>query len=196
MEFLTILYLGILYSSGWVAFRVYRIQETKNLYKYRGKDLLLYALCGYLFILPVFLLFKNFSIVEAIVYHLGGLLFSVAVSEYIISEHLQRLSWGIIVLFMCIGFLSGFLLPPYRWKDGEYCASVHYYNPDSGNESNYHLKVEIEEGKVIKINFPRGGWLDEDHFEPEPLDEHGEAIVTDDRDYEYTISNLKRGECY
>ena len=117
------------------------------------------------------------------------------VAEYIVSQHLGRLSWGIIILFMCIGFLSTFLLRPFGWKDGEYCASVHYYNPESGNESDYHLKIEIEEGKIIKINFPKGGWLDEDHFEPEKLDKNGEATIVDDRDYEYTISNLKEGVC-
>jgi len=195
MEYLNYLYFGILYVSGWVAFRVYRMQVIQHQFKFKEKDLLFYSLCGYLFVMPIFLLLKNFTFGESIINHLTGLLVGGVVAEYIVSQHFRGLNWGLILIFMGIGFLSTFLLQSYRWKDGEYCASVHYYNPNSGNESDYHLKIEIEEGRVIKIKFPEGGWLDEDHFDPEPLDKNGEATVTDDRDYEYTISRLKKGEC-
>jgi hypothetical protein len=61
--------------------------------------------------------------------------------------------------------------------DGDYCASVHYYNPNTGTESDYTLHVEIEDDLLTVIHFPNGGWLDDSHFSPPDIST-GEASFT------------------
>jgi len=86
--------------------------------------------------------------------------------------------------------------PSYR--DGDYCAEVEYYNPNTGTRSTYTLKVELEERYMIKIYWPNGGWLDDDHFDPPVIDERGRCEFTSDRGYKYRvniISSAESGEC-
>lgn len=70
-------------------------------------------------------------------------------------------------------------------SDGTYDAIV-YHNPNTQYSATYTLEVDVEDGKVIKINFPKGGWLDDDvHPEesrlyPEEIDEYGEATLQDE----------------
>jgi hypothetical protein len=77
--------------------------------------------------------------------------------------------------------------PEEGYEDGIYCASIDYYNPNTGNRNQYVLEVEVENNEVVQINFGNGGWLDSDHMTPEPLDENGECTITSDRNYEYGI---------
>src|SRR4051794_22101571 len=65
-----------------------------------------------------------------------------------------------------------------EYEDGSYCATVEYYNPNSGTESTYTLTVEVEDNEVTQINFPNGGWLDDSHFTPEELDDDGSVSFT------------------
>lgn len=76
------------------------------------------------------------------------------------------------------------------FEDGSYCAEVDYYNPNAGRNSVYTLEVEVESNEVTKIYWCNGGWLDEDHFTSELLDNQGECSFTSDRGYEYTIHIL------
>ena len=52
----------------------------------------------------------------------------------------------------------------FEYEDGTYCATVDYYNPNTGNSNSYVLNVEIENDELITIYWPNGGWLDESHF--------------------------------
>jgi hypothetical protein len=63
------------------------------------------------------------------------------------------------------------------WRDGTYSATVDYYNPENDFSNTYTLDVEVEDCQVIQINFPSGGWLDEDHISPADIDPGGEAEV-------------------
>lgn len=83
------------------------------------------------------------------------------------------------------------------YDDGSYNARVDYYNPKTGYFANYDLDVDVEDGEVIRINFPIGGWLDDDihpsesQLSPAELDEDGEAIMEDEngRTFKIKINN-------
>ncbi|MBK7343902.1 MAG: hypothetical protein IPJ06_12905 [Saprospiraceae bacterium] len=50
----------------------------------------------------------------------------------------------------------------------------------------YTLDVEVEDGEVRQINFPKGGWLDETNISPEEL-EDGRATLRDEKGREYEV---------
>lgn len=75
----------------------------------------------------------------------------------------------------------------YGFEDGTYCADVTYYNPNTGTNNTYTLEVEVESNELTTIYWSNGGWLDEDHFYPESLDESGYCSFTSDKGYEYEI---------
>ena len=81
------------------------------------------------------------------------------------------------------------------YKDGEYCATVTYYNPNTGTRSNYQLTVEVEDNELTFIHWPNGGWLDDSHFTPEELNEDGSVSFTSDRGYRYTVEIEDEGPC-
>lgn len=74
------------------------------------------------------------------------------------------------------------------YQDGTYCADVEYYNPNTGTRKTYQLNVEVESNEVVKILFPNGGWLDDDHFSPEQLDGNGYCSFTSDKRNQYEIT--------
>jgi hypothetical protein len=65
--------------------------------------------------------------------------------------------------------------------DGSYSATVDYDNPETGYTATYILDVQVENCEVTEIDFPNGGWLDNDHIYPSELDSDGNATVEDDR---------------
>ncbi len=67
------------------------------------------------------------------------------------------------------------------FEDGEYDATVKYYNPKTYHTATYDLKVEVENCKVIVIHFPKGGWLDDTHINPAELGTDGNTSAIDDR---------------
>jgi hypothetical protein len=77
-----------------------------------------------------------------------------------------------------------------KYTDGTYCARVDYQNPRTGTHGIYQLNVDVENHEVVKIHFPNGGWLDEDHFIAEQLDENGTCSFTSDKNCNYTIEIL------
>lgn len=81
-----------------------------------------------------------------------------------------------------------------EYPDGTWCADVEYYNPNTGTRHTYDLNVEVENGELIQINWPNGGWLDETHFTAEDISS-GECSFTSDRGYEYTITLTAKGGC-
>lgn len=74
------------------------------------------------------------------------------------------------------------------YQDGTYCSDVEYYNPSTGTRNTYQLNVEVESNEVVKILFPNGGWLDDDHFSPEQLDRDGYCSFTSDKGNQYEIT--------
>lgn len=78
----------------------------------------------------------------------------------------------------------------YIFNDGEYCAEVLVYNPNTSKNSNYKLTVRIQDNHLIKIYYPNGGWLDNSHFEPPKTNDNQIYEFTDDRGYEYTVAIL------
>ncbi|SEI96275.1 hypothetical protein SAMN04488018_1082 [Myroides marinus] len=78
------------------------------------------------------------------------------------------------------------------YSDGTYCAEVEYYNPRTGTSSTYELDVEVEDGNLVQINWPNGGWLDETHFTSEDITS-GSCSFSSDRGVEYTVTLLSEG---
>jgi predicted RNA-binding Zn-ribbon protein involved in translation (DUF1610 family) len=72
------------------------------------------------------------------------------------------------------------------YEDDTYCADVEYYNPNTGTRSTYQLNVDVEDNELVKIHWPNGGWLDDDHFYPEELD-GDECSIISDKGYHYEI---------
>ena len=77
--------------------------------------------------------------------------------------------------------------------DGTYDASVAYYNPKTGYSATYNLEVNVEGGEVVRINFPKGGWLDDDvhpsesRLSPAELNEYSEATMEDENGRTFEI---------
>ena len=71
--------------------------------------------------------------------------------------------------------------------DGTHKARVEYYNPFTGHNAYYTLKVQVENCKVKQINFPNGGWLDESHIPPTALNQDGRATLEDDKGRIYDV---------
>lgn len=76
--------------------------------------------------------------------------------------------------------------------NGTYCAEVEYYNPNTGTRNTYDLDVEVEDGYLVQINWPNGGWLDETHFTSEDISS-GECEFRSDKGYRYTVTLGEKG---
>ncbi|WP_324760605.1 hypothetical protein [Sphingobacterium thalpophilum] len=77
----------------------------------------------------------------------------------------------------------------YEYKDGIYCASVEYYDPNTGTSSTYTLNIDVENDNLVTIHWPNGGWLDESHFISEDISS-GSCSFTSDKGYEYNVTIL------
>ena len=73
------------------------------------------------------------------------------------------------------------------YPDGTYCAEVEYYNSSTGTRRSYDLDVEVENGDLVQIDWPNGGWLDSTHFSPENIST-GEVSFRSDKGYNYTVT--------
>lgn len=54
--------------------------------------------------------------------------------------------------------------------------------------------MDVKNGELVKIYWPTGGCLDENHFDPLNIS-GGEASFVDDRDNEYRVSLIKNSNC-
>lgn len=93
-----------------------------------------------------------------------------------------------VLLLLCAAILSCNSTPTIKinnvecgFSNGTHHADVHYTNPDTGTKKYYDLDIEVKECYVIKIIFPKGGWLDESHIHKGKLDERGHTSITDDK---------------
>lgn len=73
-------------------------------------------------------------------------------------------------------------------EDGTHLATVNYFNPDTNYSATYSLQVEVEDCEVIQIDFPNGGYLDNDHIDPSEIDEDGNASVEDDQGRSFEVN--------
>ncbi|PGH41011.1 MAG: hypothetical protein CRN43_00935 [Candidatus Nephrothrix sp. EaCA] len=78
-----------------------------------------------------------------------------------------------------------------KLEDGTYSSTVEYYNPNTGYSGTYSLDVEVQDCQVVQINFPNGGYLDEDDISYSDIDEDGNASVDgeDGKTYEIHIDD-------
>lgn len=72
-------------------------------------------------------------------------------------------------------------------EDGTHSATVYYNNPQTGYSATYTLDVEVEDGQVVQIDFPNGGYIDSDHITPEVLNSDGECTIYGDDGKTYVI---------
>lgn len=113
---------------------------------------------------------------------------------------IDRLSW-LVALLLMTGCSSGTEeystgmedikngeLNSCGFEDGMHSASVEYYNPKTGYGAFYTLDVEVDDCAVIRIEFPKGGWLDEDHISATELESDGTASIEDDEGRQWDIS--------
>ena len=75
----------------------------------------------------------------------------------------------------------------YDVLDGEFCAEVEYYNPNTGTNSTYTLNVLVEDDYLVEIYWANGGRLDTDHFYAEHIGD-GYCSFTSDKGYEYEVT--------
>jgi len=80
------------------------------------------------------------------------------------------------------------------WKleDGDYCADVIYYNPNTGYKASYDLTVEVVDNTPTKIYFCNGGNIHD--FSAPELDESHTCSFTANDGKEYTV-NLSEELC-
>jgi hypothetical protein len=74
-----------------------------------------------------------------------------------------------------------------EFEDGTHAATVNYYNPQTGHTAKYELEVQVEDCKVVQIDFPNGGWLDEDHIPATEINDTGDAALKDDKGRDWKI---------
>lgn len=77
----------------------------------------------------------------------------------------------------------------YEYKDGMYCASVEYYNPNTGTSGSYTLNIEVENDNLVTIHWSNGCWLDESHFISEDIS-NGSCSFISDKGNEYNLTIL------
>lgn len=81
------------------------------------------------------------------------------------------------------------------YSNGSYCAQVDYYYSETGTSSTYTLEVDVEDGELVKIHWPNGGWLDNSHFSTPDISD-GTARFTSYEGVDYTVRILgKDGDC-
>ncbi|MBI6117593.1 hypothetical protein [Salegentibacter maritimus] len=73
------------------------------------------------------------------------------------------------------------------FEDGNYTATVDYYNSETGYNATYTLDVEVEDNEVTVIYFNNGGYLDEEHVWSEELDENGYAEIEGENGKYYEV---------
>ena len=81
-------------------------------------------------------------------------------------------------------------------KDEIYCADVNRYNPNTQFEATYRLKVKIEKGKLVQINWPSGGHIDAKDFLPPKISD-SKTTFSDFDGIQYSIVLAENGlDCF
>lgn len=82
-----------------------------------------------------------------------------------------------------------------NYNNGTFCAEIEYYNPRTGTNSSYTLTVEVDNGRLVNIEWPNGGWLDESHYSDVEISESGNASFESDKGYQYTVHIISSNAC-
>ncbi|MDO4728467.1 MAG: hypothetical protein Q4B43_05615 [Bacteroidota bacterium] len=103
---------------------------------------------------------------------------------------------NVLRVFLIWGLMFGFskfvnVLQNCRYTDSTYIAKVTYYNPKTDYTGIYTLDVKVQNCKVVQINFPKGGWVDEDHIRPTELNSNGYCIVHGEGNKTYKVELIK-----
>jgi hypothetical protein len=127
-----------------------------------------------------------------------------SIFKHIIPSKFKMLNRFLFMLFVSTIFFIGCkgdeeqnteeLQVTSNYSDGRYCADIIYYNPNTQRQSEYTLNVEVENGKLTKILWSNGGWLDVSHFTPPNVSASGDCSFTSDKGYQYTVS-ITGSEC-
>lgn len=81
--------------------------------------------------------------------------------------------------------------------DGIYCAEVDYYNSRTMKESHYTLTAEVLNGKLIQLNFPSGGHIDEEDFGMAKFDDNNTTVARLEGGKNYKITLTQKGtDCF
>ena len=79
---------------------------------------------------------------------------------------------------------------------GLHCADVKRYNPKTHKESEYRLTVLLDDEMLVQLNWPNGGHLDSDDFQPSKVI-NNLATFSDFNLIQYSIRILKEGgDCF
>lgn len=81
-------------------------------------------------------------------------------------------------------------------ENGTYCADIDYYNPRTTTQSSYRLTVGVSDGKLVRINFPNGGHIDESDFNPPDISSKSASFKSYEN-RQYKVKLVKRGnDCF
>lgn len=96
----------------------------------------------------------------------------------LIINNLYKMNKNLFLIKLPVLFTSLFFFSCNKNYDyGTHCATV------TIDDEEYTLEVEVEDNYVTVINFPNGGWIDSDHFNPDDAYiESNIASFYDDRD--------------
>jgi len=103
---------------------------------------------------------------------------------------------GMKKLLLISAFTFLYIILQAQSFNGSYCADVHYYNPNTGKNSEYRSKVVVDNNTLIRVDFPNG-WHDQDEFGNQNLKNKGVAIY-DVRGSQYIVklNKVSAANCY
>ncbi len=82
------------------------------------------------------------------------------------------------------------------YRDGKYCADIHYYNPKTKNRATYTLPIELKDGKILEILMDDESKLIEGQdFDETKIKNDGTALFTSHKGQVYGILILGNKEC-
>lgn len=102
---------------------------------------------------------------------------------------------GIGLIIFLFEYRNSFIFNNPLSLNGENCATIEYYNPDTDKHSTYTLKVNVEENRVTDIYWENGGVLNEKHFKDYAFLEDGITSFKDDRGREFIIYLTDKDWC-
>ena len=183
----------IIIIAGFLAVGTYRSsmmraeREFDNIEVYNTLFFTIWSfICGV--IIPLIVLFNEVKWYLAILYFVLGVIFIVNVIPNIIIDS-QRKNNGLVPLTLNIATTLLFLYYIFSsgYSNGENCATIEYYNPDTNKHSTYTLKVYVEDNRVTDIYWNNGGVLNESHYKEYAYIEDGITFFEDDRGREFIV---------
>ncbi|UMB52621.1 hypothetical protein MKD41_09755 [Lutibacter sp. A64] len=184
---LVIIIVGFLAVGTYRSSMVRAEREFDNIEAYNTLFFTIWSfICGVL--IPLIVLFNEVKWYLAILYFVLGVIFIVNVIPNIIIN-LQRKNSGLIPLALNITTTLLFLYYIFSsgYSNGENCATVEYYNPDTEKHSTYTLKVNVKDNRVTDIYWDNGGKLNEKHYKEYAYLDDGIASFIDDRGREFIV---------